>query len=113
MTLAPEQMERLFAQFALLAAKAGWKPESMAKIAALQDMALRSAGDVVSVPRPTRRVYKKSGEYQEYLRCRFSGSDSAINISFPWDGHRWQYQHTDFDDTGDFDILLSAAPGAK
>jgi hypothetical protein len=35
-----EEPERLFGQFALLAAKAGWKPESIQKIADLQDQCI-------------------------------------------------------------------------
>lgn len=50
-----------------------------------------------------RKVYRKRPEYREYLNARFGPEKDGL--SFPWQGHRWAYQFTGFDDAGDFDSL--------
>lgn len=57
--------------------------------------------------RETRKVYRRSEEHADYLRARFK--DGNAELSFEWQGRRWKYQYTDFDDTGDYDVLLAAA----
>ena len=61
--------------------------------------------------RETRRVYRvaEDGEYQSYLNARFDKASSGHN-SFSWQERRWRYEHSDFDERGDFDLLLAAAP---
>lgn len=51
-----------------------------------------------------RKVYRNSPEREKYLAARFPMNVSA-DISFNWDGHRWMYKYTSFDDNGDYDLL--------
>ncbi|WP_272581848.1 hypothetical protein [Providencia sp. PROV269] len=56
----------------------------------------------------TLKVYKDSPEYSKYLTARFPrkrGYSSGINETFEYEGHRWKYQVTSFDDNGDYDLL--------
>lgn len=69
-----------------------------------QDTAPQSDG--VVVPRETLKVYKSAPNYRDYLTARFK---DRLDVSFEWNGKRYRYLHTDFDDTGDFDVLLAAA----
>lgn len=59
-----------------------------------------------------RKVYKNSPEHSEYLRARF-GQKHRAGISFEWDGHRWSYRHTSFDDAGEYDMLWRPVPPAS
>ena len=55
------------------------------------------------------RVYKRDAdEYQDYLNARFPIS-GITGYSFEWKGRRWQYKYSDFDDSGEFDLLLGGA----
>lgn len=66
-----------------------------------------------AVARPTIKVRRGTPEYARYLKARFPLNDSnAGTISFQWNGKRYSYQYTDFDDAGEFDVLLCAAPAA-
>lgn len=66
--------------------------------------ALASADRVDPVPtRIERKVYKGSAEHSEYLSARFTKEKQTG--SFEWQGHRWAYHWTSFDDAGDFDVL--------
>ncbi len=49
-----------------------------------------------------RKVYKNSTEYSDYIKQRFQDRTSS---SFEFDGHRWQYEHSSFDDTGEYDLI--------
>lgn len=51
----------------------------------------------------TLKVYKNSPDYHAVLRARFNKENSGQ--SFEWAGHRWAYEVTRFDDTGDYDLL--------
>lgn len=51
----------------------------------------------------TLKVYKNSPDYHAFLRARFNKENSGQ--SFEWDGHRWAYEVTSFDDIGDYDLL--------
>jgi len=56
----------------------------------------------------TLKVYKDSPEYSKYLTARFPrerGYSSGTNETFEYEGHRWKYQVTSFDDNGDYDLL--------
>jgi len=58
-----------------------------------------------------RRVYKDSDEHKQYLTARFGkGSSGVAGESFEWDGHRWAYRYTSFDDAGEYDLLYRPAP---
>lgn len=47
-------------------------------------------------------------DYAEYLRCRFYAQ--SYSGPFLWAGHRWRYEHTSFDDAGQFDVLWRPSP---
>jgi hypothetical protein len=50
-----------------------------------------------------RRIYRNSPEYKSYIGKRFL---DRLSISFEYDGHRWKYQYTSFDDQGDYDVIV-------
>jgi hypothetical protein len=68
------------------------------------------AGGTAKVPeRETRRVYKADAEeYRSYITARFEKPNSGYR--FRWLDREWRYEHSDFDERGDFDLLLAAAP---
>ncbi len=51
----------------------------------------------------TMKVYKESAKHPSYLESRF-GKGKTGN-SFLFEGHHWAYEHTSFDDDGDYDLL--------
>lgn len=51
----------------------------------------------------TMKVYKNSAEHGAYLKARFDKNNTGQ--SFEWGGHRWAYDGTTFDDSGDYDLL--------
>ncbi|HCZ9066183.1 hypothetical protein ACK4QE_02810 [Proteus mirabilis] len=56
----------------------------------------------------TLKVYKDSPEHSEYMEARFPKDrrhHSFSNETFEYEGHRWKYQVTSFDDNGDYDLL--------
>lgn len=56
----------------------------------------------------TLKVYKNSPEHGEYMEARFPKDrrhHSCSNETFEYEGHRWKYQVTSFDDNGDYDLL--------
>lgn len=58
--------------------------------------------------REERRVYKADAdEWQSYLNARFKKANSGYR--FRWLDHEWRYEHSDFDERGDFDLLIGAA----
>lgn len=60
----------------------------------------------------TCKVYRKSPEHQEYLKARFPENQEK-SYSFEWQGHRWAYRYSSFDDDGEYDLLWRPAPYAK
>ena len=68
------------------------------------------AGGAAKVPeRETRHVYKADAEeYRSYITARFEKANSGYR--FRWQDREWRYEHSDFDERGDFDLLLAAAP---
>lgn len=50
-----------------------------------------------------RRVYKNSQEHKGYLDARFNNNTVG---TFEYDGHRWRYEYTSFDDKGDYDVIV-------
>lgn len=61
----------------------------------------------------TMKVRKDSPEHAEYLKARFDGG--LIKFTFMFAGHRWRYEYSSFDDSGEFDLLWRPAEndGAK
>lgn len=60
-----------------------------------------------------RRVMKGSNEHTGYLHARFPDGKSHHG-TFEFDGHRWQYEYSSFDDSGEFDLLTRpSTEGAK
>lgn len=51
----------------------------------------------------TLKVYKDSKAYPDYMKVRFDKTNTGK--SFLFDGHRWAYEHSAFDDSGDYDLL--------
>lgn len=51
-------------------------------------------------------VRKGDPEHAEYLKARFAEKASG---QFMWKGHRWRYEHTTFDDAGEYDVLWRPA----
>lgn len=51
----------------------------------------------------TLKVYKNSPDHSAYLAARFD--ENKTGQSFEWAGHRWAYDGTRFDDSGDYDLL--------
>lgn len=72
---------------------------------ASQEQAEPAAQEAVSIE---RKVYKDSDEHREYLSARFD-QKYRTGVSFEWQGHRWAYRHTSFDDKGDYDLLWRPA----
>lgn len=58
-----------------------------------------------------RRVYKGSGEYRSYLSARFPRTGGAPS-PFDFDGHKWAYYVTSFDDKGEYDVIRRRVPKA-
>lgn len=68
------------------------------------------AEQVSSAVRPVRSdsghtmvVRKSSPEHPEYLKSRFPKEGRPSTFLFK--GHRWRYEHSSFDDEGEFDVL--------
>ena len=63
----------------------------------------------------TRQIRHDTPGYRAYLSARFPrGTGSPA--TFLLDGHRWRYEHTSFDDDGEFDVIArpqSAAGGGQ
>lgn len=56
-------------------------------------------------------VRRSSPEYSEYISERFR--DGAIYDTFMFQGHRWRYRCTSFDDEGEFDIIERPTKGEE
>lgn len=69
---------------------------------------LVSDAGITTAPNIERRVYRDSDEYREYLQARFQQAGGERN-SFAWQGHRWAYRYTSFDDQGDYDLIWRPA----
>jgi hypothetical protein len=59
-----------------------------------------------------RRIYRESVEHRAYLDARFDRERKSHNGTFEFDGHRWQYEYSGFDDSGEFDLLTRPNPEA-
>lgn len=67
-------------------------------------IARRNVTSFVNTGKRIERVIRKdSYEWSEYLRSRFQAPKSD---TFPWEGHRWKYCLSHFDDAGEFDIII-------
>lgn len=52
----------------------------------------------------TRKIYRDSPERSAYLAARFERGGRTSN-SFEFEGHRWGYRFSSFDDQGDYDLI--------
>ena len=52
-----------------------------------------------------RAVYVDSDEFKDYLAARFPKDGTPKGVSFEFDGHRWAYQVTTFDERGEYHLL--------
>lgn len=82
-------------------------PELARRIRALEpdapDAAVAVSAEPMALPQwESRRVYKNAPEHETYLAARFA---APTENSFEFEGHRWRYEYTSFDDSGDFDVL--------
>ena len=80
--------------------------------------ALLAAAAAPTSPEPVqsswieRKVRKDTDEYRTYLRARFPGPFQAPS-PFDFDGHKWSYYATSFDDLGEFDIIHRPRPASS
>lgn len=85
-------------------------------------VALTESGDVLlsegdgkwaSVgPKPTeitRKVYNNSSDWTSYLRAKFAERQDNNGLSFSWEGHRWAYRVSSFDQAGNYDLIYRTA----
>ena len=54
-----------------------------------------------------RKVRKDTDEYRAYLSARFPRGGAPSPFDF--DGHKWRYHFTSFDDLGEFDVIARPA----
>lgn len=52
-----------------------------------------------------RRVYKGTDEAAALLSARFGDGRDCYTEPFEFDGHRWAYSYTGFDDMGEYDLI--------
>ena len=64
----------------------------------------RSASDATT-ERSERLVYKGSPESDAMCKARFPSDGPHTALSFEFDGHRWAYECTSFDDLGEYDVI--------
>jgi len=83
---------------------AGSKVRDYAHTALASTAAVQAALSSQAPAEIERKVYKDSVEHREYLSARFDHKHRT-GISFEWDGHRWAYRYTSFDDAGEYDLL--------
>jgi hypothetical protein len=50
-------------------------------------------------------VYRNSAESTDLRNARFGEGSKATALSFEFDGHRWAYDHSAFDDEGDYELI--------
>lgn len=78
--------------------------------------ALRSEDAPSEQPEPVawieRKVYRRSEDWMSYIRARLQDNQSKTDMSFQWKEHRWRYEHSSFDDTGDYDLIARPTPPA-
>lgn len=47
-------------------------------------------------------VRRGDPKFESYRSARFN---NGVESTFMWNGHRWRYDHSSFDDQGEFDVL--------
>ena len=52
----------------------------------------------------TRKIYRGTDEHTELLQARFP-ANQPHGGTFMFQGHRWRYKLTHFDDRGDYDVI--------
>jgi len=90
-----------------------WKvnPYTMTEI--LEQEAARREGEAKAGQKQgvSRTVRHGTPEYGLLLKARFP-QDAPHDDAFMFDGHRWRYEYTSFDDDGKFDVLWRPASAA-
>jgi hypothetical protein len=67
-------------------------------------IASKNVTSFVNIGKRIERVIRKNSyEWSEYLSARFQAPKSD---TFIWEGHRWKYRLSHFDDVGEFDIIF-------
>jgi|GEM_PF-3066630 len=56
------------------------------------------------------RIYHDTEQHRDYLKARFHPDTWKNRVSFEWQGHRWAYRYTHFDDSGEYDLIARTAP---
>lgn len=56
------------------------------------------------------RIYHDTEQHRDYLKARFHPDTLKNRVSFEWQGHRWAYRYTHFDDSGEYDLIARTAP---
>lgn len=59
-------------------------------------------GDVV---RTERRISRDGDEFETYMAARLNKEQSLRDRFFEYDGYRWRYMCSDFDEEGEFDMI--------
>ena len=96
-------------------ARSPWANDKLTKAAAELERldALASAPVAPTQPaRIERKVYKGTPEHREYLAARFPRNGGSPSNSFEWQGHRWAYYRTSFNDAGEYDLIYRNTPEA-
>lgn len=55
-----------------------------------------------------RKIYHRGDNYSFYRTARFTVGNGR---SFEFEGYRWTYEHTAFDQRGDYDLIWRPADG--
>lgn len=97
-----EQLERANQPTKLLAERNAIGIRQCVAIEQLVETMQLQAPDDVQATGEFMTVRKDSPEHAEYLKARFAEKSSGL---FMWKGHRWRYEHTTFDDAGEYDVL--------
>lgn len=101
-----EQLERANAPTKLLAERNAIGIRQCVAIEQLVETMQLQAPDEIQATGEFMTVRKDSPEHAEYLKARFAEKTSG---QFMWKGHRWRYEHTTFDDAGEYDVLWRPA----
>ena len=56
------------------------------------------------------RIYHDTEQHRDYLKARFHPDAWKNRVSFEWQGHRWAYRYTHFDDSGEYDLIARPSP---
>lgn len=69
-----------------------------------EDWQRRNLGQLYVAPKAiTRKVYVGTSEFREMIAARF---EIPGERTFLWEGHRWAYRYTSFDDRGNYHLIF-------